>query len=104
MCGNHQGANMLAFRAIRQGYYWPTMKTDVKELVQKCDACQRHANLIHLPAECQTAVFGICPILSVGDRPLGTISNGQSAKKIFGSCDRLFQKMGGGGTTCNDNN
>lgn len=59
MCGNHQRATTLAFKALQQGYNWPTMKDDTKELVNKCDACQRHGNLIHVPAEQQTAIFGV---------------------------------------------
>ncbi|XP_022899405.1 uncharacterized protein LOC111412714 [Olea europaea var. sylvestris] len=61
ICGNHQGAASLAFKTLRQGYYWPSMKEDAKDLVRKCDACQRHGNLIHIHAEQQTAIFGVCP-------------------------------------------
>ncbi|XP_022843448.1 uncharacterized protein LOC111367003 [Olea europaea var. sylvestris] len=57
-CGNHQRVIALAFKALRQGYYWPSMKEDAKELVRKCDACQRHGNLIHIPIKKQTTVFG----------------------------------------------
>ncbi|KAL2485995.1 RNA-directed DNA polymerase [Abeliophyllum distichum] len=32
ICGNHQGASALAFKALRQGYYWPDMKEDAKDL------------------------------------------------------------------------
>ncbi|XP_022870705.1 uncharacterized protein LOC111389949 [Olea europaea var. sylvestris] len=41
VCGNHQGARALAFKLIRYGYYWPTMKKDAQEYVKKCDKCQR---------------------------------------------------------------
>ncbi|XP_022856088.1 uncharacterized protein LOC111377254 [Olea europaea var. sylvestris] len=61
ICGNHQEATALAFKALRKGCYWPSMKEDAKELVRKCDACQRHGNLIHIPTEQQTTVFGMCP-------------------------------------------
>ena len=30
-CGNHTGGQSLAFKALRQGYYWPTMKVDCME-------------------------------------------------------------------------
>ena len=29
------------FKALRQGYYWPTMKADCMEYARKCDKCQR---------------------------------------------------------------
>ena len=28
VCGNHVGGQSLAYKALRQGYFWPTMKTD----------------------------------------------------------------------------
>ncbi|XP_022895281.1 uncharacterized protein LOC111409466 [Olea europaea var. sylvestris] len=51
VCGNHQGARALAFKLIRYGYYWPTMKKDASEYVKRCDRCQRFGNVIHSPAE-----------------------------------------------------
>ena len=35
VCGNHTGARALAGKALRQGYYWPTMIRDATELVRK---------------------------------------------------------------------
>ena len=40
VCGNHPWGRTLAHRAHTQGYYWPTMKSDVTEYVRKCDHCQ----------------------------------------------------------------
>ena len=40
ICGNHPGCRTLARRAHTQGYYWPTMKSDVVDYVRKCDRCQ----------------------------------------------------------------
>ncbi|XP_059658426.1 uncharacterized protein LOC132304712 [Cornus florida] len=45
LCGNHAGGRSLAHKAIRQGYFWPTMRTDALEFVKKCDKCQRFANV-----------------------------------------------------------
>ncbi|CAL2229903.1 unnamed protein product [Prunus armeniaca] len=38
-CGDHSGSPSLAFKAIRQGYYWPTLHADATQIVQKCDPC-----------------------------------------------------------------
>lgn len=35
--GNHLGGRSLAYKVLRQGYYWLTMLEDAVELVQKCD-------------------------------------------------------------------
>ncbi|XP_059629543.1 uncharacterized protein LOC132272402 [Cornus florida] len=43
LCGNHAGGRSLAHKAIRQGYFWPTMRKDALEFVKKCDKCQRFA-------------------------------------------------------------
>ncbi|XP_017256033.2 uncharacterized protein LOC135147082 [Daucus carota subsp. sativus] len=50
-CGNHAGGRSLAIKALRMGYYWPTMREDAVVFAQKCDACQRHAPVIHQPSE-----------------------------------------------------
>jgi hypothetical protein len=41
----HLGGRSLARKALRAGYYWPTMQDDSKEHVKKCDNCQRHADM-----------------------------------------------------------
>ena len=44
-CANHARGQSLVFKALRQGYYWPTMKMDCMEYTRKCDKCQRFALL-----------------------------------------------------------
>ena len=51
ICGNHIGARALAGKALRQGYYWPTMLKDAVERVIKCKVCQEHAKISHLLSE-----------------------------------------------------
>ncbi|KAI5436890.1 hypothetical protein KIW84_023130 [Lathyrus oleraceus] len=41
----HLGGRSLARKALRAGYYWPTMQNDSKEHVKRCDKCQRHADM-----------------------------------------------------------
>jgi hypothetical protein len=43
--GQHIGGRSLARKALRAGYYWPTMQTDAKEHVKTCDKCQTHADM-----------------------------------------------------------
>jgi hypothetical protein len=43
VCRNHSGSRMLAHKAMRARYYWPTMNKDSVKLVQQCDKCQRLA-------------------------------------------------------------
>ncbi|KAL2238147.1 UNVERIFIED_CONTAM: Retrovirus-related Pol polyprotein from transposon [Sesamum indicum] len=48
--GNHSSARSLAQKIIRQGYFWPTLIKDSKDLVRKCESCKKFAFLIHQPA------------------------------------------------------
>ncbi|GAU34804.1 hypothetical protein TSUD_394300, partial [Trifolium subterraneum] len=48
--GQHIGGRSLARKALRAGYYWPTIQNDAKDHVLKCDKCQRHADMHLAPA------------------------------------------------------
>ena len=37
--GNHARGQSLAFKALGQGYYWPTLKANCIEYARKCDKC-----------------------------------------------------------------
>jgi hypothetical protein len=43
-CGAHIGTRALAGKAIKQGFYWPTINIDAKKLVRECEACQKTVN------------------------------------------------------------
>lgn len=51
VCGNHSGSRMLVHKAMRAGYYWPTMNKDPVRLVQQCNKCQRFARVMKNPPE-----------------------------------------------------
>ena len=58
MCGNHVGPRSLVHKAIRQGYYLPTMLEDAKDLVRKCPKCQVFASFTH------EAAVNLIPIIN----------------------------------------
>ncbi|XP_058751033.1 uncharacterized protein LOC131624059 [Vicia villosa] len=41
----HLGGRSLARKALRAGYYWPSMQHDAKEYVKNCDKCQRFGDM-----------------------------------------------------------
>ena len=45
ICGNHAGGQSLAYKALRQEYFWPTMKTDAMDFARKCDKRKRFSNI-----------------------------------------------------------
>jgi hypothetical protein len=49
-CGAHISTRALAGKAIKQGFYWPTINIDAKKLVRECEACQKTANQQNLPS------------------------------------------------------
>ncbi|XP_072071889.1 uncharacterized protein [Arachis hypogaea] len=51
ICGTHTGARSLASKILRAGFFWPTLKQDSQQKIRTCQNCQRHAPLIHIPAE-----------------------------------------------------
>jgi hypothetical protein len=55
VCGHHASSRAIAAKAFRAGFYWLTAIEDAKDIVQKCEACQRFASRPHAPAtELQT--------------------------------------------------
>ena len=83
ICGNHIGAQTLAGKTLRQGYYWPTMLKDATELVKKCKACQEHAKISHLPSESLTSVTSPWPFQQWGQDILGPLPIGRGQCKFI---------------------
>ncbi|XP_074355731.1 uncharacterized protein LOC141695382 [Apium graveolens] len=71
ICGNHSGGGSLAFKVLRQGYYWPTMREDAFNFVRACDRCQRFANYSNIPTTTITSTgpFAMWRIDLIGELP-----------------------------------
>nr|GEV15919.1 reverse transcriptase domain-containing protein [Tanacetum cinerariifolium] len=41
-CSMHTGTRSVVAKALRTGYYWPTMHKDAKTLIRACQDCQLH--------------------------------------------------------------
>nr|GFB24032.1 hypothetical protein [Tanacetum cinerariifolium] len=39
-CNMHAGPRSVVAKALRSGYYWPTMHTDARNLIRECSSCQ----------------------------------------------------------------
>lgn len=48
-CGSHAGPRALVRKAVRLGYYSPTMYRDAKKITKQCQKCQVHAPVRRLP-------------------------------------------------------
>ena len=47
ICGSHTGGRSLAYKALTQGYWWPSMEKTSQDYVKKCNQRQRYAPNIH---------------------------------------------------------
>jgi hypothetical protein len=50
VCGHHASSRAIAAKAFYAGFYWLTAIEDAKDIVRKCEACQRFASRPHAPA------------------------------------------------------
>jgi hypothetical protein len=48
--GHHASNRGIAAKAFRAGFYWLTAVEDAKDIVRRCEACQRFAAIPHTPA------------------------------------------------------
>ena len=61
VCGSHQGARSIAGKALRAGFYWPSLREDAAHLVQKCDKCQKFGNVQRLPSNWLQTIVATLP-------------------------------------------
>ena len=71
ICGSHVGGRSLSSKAIRTGYYWPTMREDCMRYAQWCKQCQQHANWHKAPPEELRSIYSPWPFHTWGIDILG---------------------------------
>ncbi|GJS06171.1 reverse transcriptase domain-containing protein [Tanacetum coccineum] len=72
-CSMHIKPRSVVAKAIRQGYYWPTMHRDAREEIRKCDSCQIHAPVPKMPKTLMTSIMAPCPFYEWGMDVLGPL-------------------------------
>ncbi|GJR01662.1 reverse transcriptase domain-containing protein [Tanacetum coccineum] len=48
-CSMHAGTRSVVAKALRIGYYWPTMHKDARALIKACQECQVHKPVPRIP-------------------------------------------------------
>jgi hypothetical protein len=66
VCGHHASSRAIAAKVFRAGFYWLTAIEDVKDIVRKCEACQRFASRPHAPAAELQPIPLSCPFAQWG--------------------------------------
>nr|GFA01033.1 reverse transcriptase domain-containing protein [Tanacetum cinerariifolium] len=62
----HLKARSMVAKAIRQGYYWPTMHRDARDEIRKCNLCQIHSPIPKLPKTLMTSIMAPWPFFQWG--------------------------------------
>ncbi|KAK6118110.1 hypothetical protein DH2020_048159 [Rehmannia glutinosa] len=81
ICGNHAGGQTLAYKLIRQGYCWPSLRKDATDLVKRCERCQRFAPQVRYHPEQLTSVFSPWPFAKWGMDLIGPLPTGKGGVK-----------------------
>ncbi|KAD6454283.1 hypothetical protein E3N88_08989 [Mikania micrantha] len=91
-CGNHTGGRAFFSKILRTGYFWPTMRRDAMSYSQKCDACQRHSNIIHQPAEPLHPIVSSWPFMKCGMDIVGKLPKAPGGKVFMLAMTDYFSK------------
>ncbi|GJS08698.1 reverse transcriptase domain-containing protein [Tanacetum coccineum] len=81
-CGMHMGPRAVVRKAMRQGYYWPTMHADAKTEVDKCDSCQIHSPITRLSKTFMTSIMAPWPFYQWGMDILGPLTPARGGAKF----------------------
>ncbi|GJW89758.1 retrovirus-related pol polyprotein from transposon TNT 1-94 [Tanacetum coccineum] len=57
----HSGPRSVVARALRSGYYWPTMHRDARDMIKKCKDCQVHRPIPRQPQQELTPITSPWP-------------------------------------------
>nr|GEW73655.1 reverse transcriptase domain-containing protein [Tanacetum cinerariifolium] len=60
-CSMHVGPRSMVAKALRSGYFWPTMHTDARNLIRECKDCQVHRLMPRNPQEKLTPITSLWP-------------------------------------------
>nr|GEV06775.1 hypothetical protein [Tanacetum cinerariifolium] len=72
-CSMYLKPQAVVAKAIRQGYYWPTMHRDAWEEIRRCDSCQIHAPVLKLPKTLMTSIMAPWSFFQWGMDVLGPL-------------------------------
>ena len=92
ICGNHSEGRTLAHLAHTQGYYWPTMKSNVADYVKKCDPCQRMSPILKSPVQDLVSISSPWRFAQLGIDIVGPFPIAPAQKKLLLVATYYFSK------------
>ncbi|GKG04285.1 reverse transcriptase domain-containing protein, partial [Tanacetum coccineum] len=79
----HAGMRLVMAKALRIGYYWPTMHKDAKALIRACQDWQVHKLVPRNPQQKLTPITSSWPFYKWGIDIAGLFSEGPGKVKFF---------------------
>ncbi|GJS38206.1 reverse transcriptase domain-containing protein [Tanacetum coccineum] len=82
-CSMHSGPRSVVAKALRSGYYWPTMHMDARNLIRECSDCQVHRPVPRNPQEKLTPITSPWPFYKWGIDIAGPFPEGPDKVKFL---------------------
>nr|GEW62886.1 reverse transcriptase domain-containing protein [Tanacetum cinerariifolium] len=82
-CSMHAGTRSVMAKALRTGYYWPTMHKDARTLIRACQDCQVHKPIPRNPQQKLTPITSPWPFYKWGIDIAGPFPEGLEKVKIL---------------------
>nr|GEY21098.1 reverse transcriptase domain-containing protein [Tanacetum cinerariifolium] len=92
-CSMHAGPRSVVAKAIRLGYYWPTMHKDARDMIRKCNDCQIHRPVTRHPQQSLTPITALWPFYKYGIDIAGPFSEGPGKVKFLIVAIDYFTKL-----------
>ncbi|GKC35389.1 reverse transcriptase domain-containing protein [Tanacetum coccineum] len=82
-CSMHAGTRSVVAKALRTGYYWPTMHKDARTLIRACQDCQVHKPFPRNPQQKLTPITSPWSFYKWGIDIAGPFSEGPGKVKFL---------------------
>ncbi|GJX90747.1 reverse transcriptase domain-containing protein [Tanacetum coccineum] len=102
-CSMHASPRSVVAKALRSGYYWPTMHADARKLIRECNSCQVHRPVPRNPQQNLTPITSPWPFYKWGIDIAGPFPEGPRKVKFLIVEIDYFTKFGLPGEIILDN-
>ncbi|GJV82480.1 reverse transcriptase domain-containing protein [Tanacetum coccineum] len=82
-CSMHASTRSVMDKALRIGYYWPTMHKDARSLIRACQDCQVHKPVLRNSQQKLTPIMSLWPFYKWGINIAGPFSEGHRKVKFL---------------------
>ncbi|GKF36998.1 reverse transcriptase domain-containing protein [Tanacetum coccineum] len=82
-CNMHAGPRSVVAKAIRLGYYWPTIHRDAQVMIRTCNDCQIHCPVPRNPQQPLTPITAPWPFYKWGINIAGPFPEGPGKVKFL---------------------